>query len=327
MKLLIVLHHRLDLWSAPDWFIERLQRDFPGLTAVQLRTYDHILDEIADADIAMTWSLHGEQVAAAKKLRWIHSPAAAVHLLMSPELLSRDIIVTNGRAVHGPVVAEHAFALVLAMAKLLPLAAQFQQQRHWGQEEISVHRPLPMELRDSTITIVGLGAIGTPLAELAKAAGMRIIAVREHPERGREVADVVYGFDQIDQALPAADVVVLAAPVTPKTERLMDARRLALLKPDAYLVNVGRGVLIDEPALIAALQQRKFAGAALDVTTEEPLPEDSPLWEMDNVFITPHTAGIARKMWERHYEVFCENLRRFLAGQPLLWTVDKQRGY
>ena len=137
----------------------------------------------------------------------------------------------------------------------------------------------------------------------------------------------MYGFDELDRALREADFVVLAAPVTPKTHHLMNAARLALLRPTAYLVNVARGVLIDEAALVAALRANSFAGAALDVTTQEPLPPESPLWTMENVLITPHTASVTERMWQRHYDLYTRNLRRFLAGEPLLWIVDKEKEY
>jgi phosphoglycerate dehydrogenase-like enzyme len=246
---------------------------------------------------------------------------------MTPELRASDIVVTNARDVHGPVVAEHAIALAFALAKRLPHAVKYQQNKHWAQHDLWNEGLRPRELSGATMTIVGLGGIGKPLVKLAKAMDMRVVGVREHPERGSEGADAVFGFGELDQALHEADFVVLAAPVTPKTHNLMNAGRLARLKPDAYLINVGRGVLIDELALVEALHARRFGGAALDVTTEEPLPPESPLWHMENVFITPHIAGLTERMWERHYAHYTENLRRYLAGQPLLWVVDKQRGY
>ena len=327
VKLLIALHHRFQPWIAPQWFSQRLRRDFPQLEVVQLPDYKRFTDEIADADMAIAWSIRGDQLNAAKKLRWIHSTAAAVHALMSPELLASEVIVTNARAVHGPTVAEHAMALVFAMAKRLPKAAKYQAQRHWAQQEICETAPRPRDLRESTLVIVGFGSIGTALAKLARGVGMRVIAVREHPAKGSVHADVTYGFNELNRALAEGDFVVLATPVTPKTRQLMNADRLAHLKSDAYLINVGRGVLIDENALLHALHAREFAGAALDVTSEEPLPSHSPLWTMDNIFITPHTAGYAEKMWERHYVNYTENLRRFLAGESLLWIVDKHAGY
>ena len=327
MKLLIALQHRFELWQVPPWFSERLRRDFPQIEVVHLPNYDHVTEEIADADIAIAWSLRGEQIKAAGRLRWIHSTAAAVHHLMTPELLASDIVVTNARDVHGPVVAEHAIALAFALAKRLPQSVRYQQQKHWAQHDLWDEQPRPRELNGATMTIVGLGAIGAPLAQLAKSLGMRVVGVREHPERGSKVADAVYGFEELDAALSAADFIVLAVPVTPKTRHLMNAERLARLKPDAYLINVGRGVLIEETALLDALRAKSFGGAALDVTTEEPLPPESPLWEMENVLITPHIAGLTEKMWERHYQHYTKNLRRFLEGQPLLWVVDKGKGY
>ena len=327
MKLLIALHHRFHPWIAPPWFSERLRNDFPQVEMVQLPNYDRITEEIVDAELAIAWSLRGDQIAAAKKLRWVHSTAAAVHGLMTVELQASDIIVTNARAVHGPVVAEHAMSLVLALAKRLPEAAKYQSQRHWAQQEICETAPRPRELRDATMVIVGFGSIGTALAKLARAFGMRVVGVREHPEKGSELADAMYGFADLNRALSEGDFVVLATPVTEKTRHLMNALRLEHLQSDAYLINVGRGVLIDEEALQHALRANRFAGAALDVTAEEPLPPGSPLWTMENVFITPHTAGFAEKMWERHYVAYTENLRRYLTGEPLLWTVDKSAGY
>ena len=327
MKLLIVIHHRFDLWQAPPWFAERLRRDFPQLEVIHLHDYHGVNDEIADADIAIAWSLRGEQIKAAKKLKWIHSTATAVHALMTDELRASNIVITNARDVHGPVVAEHAMALVLALAKRLPQAMRAQQQKHWAQQYIWNAAPRPRELKGATITIVGLGGIGRPLAKMASSLGMRVIGVREHPEQGCEGVEKIYGFDHLDEALAQADFVALALPVTPKTHHLMNAARLSHLKSDAYLINVGRGVLIDEAALIDALRRKSFAGAALDVTTEEPLPQDSPLWQMDNVFITPHIASLTEQMWKRHYETFTQNLRRFLNNERLLWIVDKEKAY
>ena len=327
MKLLIAIHHRFGLWQAPDWFAQRLRQDFPQLEVVNLSSYDRVTEEIADADIAIAWSLRGEQILAAKKLKWIHSTVTAVHALMSPELRASNIVVTNARDVHGPVVAEHALALAFALTKRLPQAVRYQQQKHWAQHDLWEARPRPRELNGATMTIVGLGAIGRPLAGLASAVGMRVVGVRVHPKLSCEGVDAIYAFDGLDQALHESDIVVLAVPVTPKTHHLMNAERLGRLRPEAYLINVGRGVLIDEDALVSALQAKSFAGTALDVTSEEPLPPESPLWEMENVLITPHIAGLTELMWERHYGHYSENLRRFLAGEPLLWLVDKEEGY
>jgi phosphoglycerate dehydrogenase-like enzyme len=327
VKLLIALYHRFELWQMPAWFSERLRREFPQLEVVHLPNYERVTEEIVDADIAISWSLRGEQIKAARKLRWIHSTAAAVHQLMTPELRASNIVVTNARDVHGPVVAEHAIALAFALAKRLPQAVKHQQQKHWAQHDLWNAQPRPRELSGATMTIIGMGGIGRPLAKLAQSVGMRVLGVREHPELGTDAADAAHDFEQLGLALCEADFVVLAVPVTPKTHHLMNAQRLAQLKPDAYLINVGRGVLIDEDALVDALSKKRFAGAALDVTMEEPLPPESLLWQMENILITPHIAGFTERMWERHYAHYTENLRRYLTGEPLLWVVNKQRGY
>jgi phosphoglycerate dehydrogenase-like enzyme len=161
----------------------------------------------------------------------------------------------------------------------------------------------------------------------AKALGIRVVAVREHPEKGSEGADAVFGPAQIEEVFRQADYVVLAAPVTDSTKAIGNAERLALMKTDACLINVGRGPLVDEPALVDALREKKIGGAALDVFPEEPLAADSPLWDVPNLLITPHTAALTDKLWERHYSLFSENLRRYLGGRPLLGMVDKHKGY
>jgi len=192
---------------------------------------------------------------------------------MTPELRSSDIVVTNARDVHGPVVAEHAIALAFALAKRLPQAVTYQWQKRWAQHDLWNTEPHPRELNGATMTIVGLGGIGRPLARLAKSLGMRVVGVREHPERGSEVAGTVFGFDKLDQALREGDFVVLAVPVTPKTHLLMNATRLAQLKPDAYLINVGRGVLIDESALIKALGARTSPALRLTSRRKNRIPK------------------------------------------------------
>jgi len=327
MKLLIAVHHFFDQWNAPAWFSERLRADFPQLNIVHLPDYKRLDAEIPDAEILIAWSLRPEQIKAAKKLRWIHSPAAAVHTLIFPELVASDIVITNARDVHGPVVAEHVIALIFALAKKIPGSVELQQKHVWGQQLLWDERPRVREVAGATLGLVGLGSIGRPVVKGAKALGMRVIAVREHPERGTEGADAVFGPAQINEVFRQADYIVLAAPVTNSTKAIANAERFALMKPDACLINVGRGPLVDEAALASALRSKKIGGAALDVFPKEPLAPDSPLWDLRNLLITPHTAALTDKLWERHYALFSENLRRYLAGQPLLVMVDKRKGY
>lgn len=327
MKVVIALSHPFELWNAPPWLAERLRRDFPRAEFHDLGGYEGLDREIADAEVLFGWSLRPQQLLAAPKLRWVHSPAAAVHQLIFPEMVDSSVVLTNAREVHGPVVAEHAIAMVLALAKRLPSAMHSQQRRAWGQQAMWEERPRPREVQDATLGLIGLGSIGREVAKRARALGMRVVAVREHPEKGGEGVDAVHGPADLNRMLAEADYVVIAAPITSATQSLFDSARLAHMKPDAYLINVSRGQLVDEGALAEALRQKKIAGAALDVFSVEPLPPDSPLWGLDNLLITPHTAAVTEKLWERHYQLMRENLRRYLAGEALLGVVDKKKGY
>ncbi len=327
MKLLICVHHPFDQWNAPAWFSERLRSEFRELEIVHLPDNQRIDDEIVDSDVLMAWSIRPEQIAAANKLRWIHSPAAAVNQLMFPEIVDSEIVVTNAREVHGPVVAEHVMALIFALAKKIPQSAILQQKHIWGQQILWDEQPRIREVAGATLGMVGLGSIGRAVVKSAKALGMHVIAVREHPEKGSEGADQVVPPAQIDEVFRQADYIVLAAPVTATTTAIANARRIALMKTTSCLINVGRGPLVDEPALMQALVDKKIGGAALDVFPQEPLPADSPLWSVPNLLLTPHTAALTDKLWERHYKLFSDNLRRYLAGQTLLAVVDKRKGY
>ncbi|HEY7616276.1 MAG TPA: D-2-hydroxyacid dehydrogenase [Terriglobales bacterium] len=328
MNLLIVVHHRLDLWNAPAWLPERLHQQFPQLEITQLNGYDGLEGPLCDAEVLIAFSLRPEQFHVAQKLRWIHSPAAAVHQFMFPELVNSDVLLTNARDVHGPVVAEQVIAMILALAKKLPEAVRFQQKHEWGQDAAWASRPRIREVAGATLGLVGLGSIGRAVASHAAALGMRVIAVRGNPQKEiPEGVQQVFAPGQIDQLLAECDYVVLAAPTTGSTRGLMNAARIAKMKPDACLINVGRGPLVDEAALAHALREHKIGGAALDVFEQEPLPADSPLWDLENLLITPHTAGMTEKLWERHYLLIAENLRRYLSHQPLLAQVDKKKGY
>jgi phosphoglycerate dehydrogenase-like enzyme len=327
MKLLIFVCHPFGLWNAPDWFPERLRRGFPQVDVVHLPGYQQVDAEITEAEIAITWSVRPEQITAAKKLRWIHSPAAAVHQLIFPEIVESDIVLTNAREVHGPVVAEHVIALIFTLAKKIPDAVRLQQKHDWGQQKMWDELPRVREVAGATVGLIGLGSIGRAVARYAKALGMRVVAVREHPEKGSEGADAVFGPAQMDEVFKQSDYVVLAAPVTSHTQALANAERLALMKSDACLINVARGQLVDEIALAIALREKKIGGAALDVFPKEPLAAESPLWAVPGLLITPHTAALTDKLWERHYDLFAENLCRYLRGQELLGVVDKGKGY
>jgi D-2-hydroxyacid dehydrogenase (NADP+) len=324
-KLVILLDDPFEMWHPPEWFVPRLKKEFPQLEVAYHRDRRHDREQLIDADIMIGWSLAPKQLASAKKLRWIYSITAGVEQFIFPELVARDLQITSAGSVHGPVVAEHAIALVLALAKRLPAARDNQQRRKWAMQALWDEFPRPRELRDAVLTVIGLGAIGSEVAALATGLRMHVIGIREHPERGAAGAHEVLGSDAVDSAIARSDFVVLAAPASPHTHKMIDVRRLQLFQRHAYLINVARGSLIDEKALVEALTQGCLAGAALDVFQYEPLPSASPLWKMQQVLITPHTAFLSDKAWERHYTLFSGNLRRYMAGQPVD-AVEVERG-
>jgi phosphoglycerate dehydrogenase-like enzyme len=327
LKLLLVHPHRFPLWNAPTWVGDRLRADFPGVEVVQLLDYDRVTEEIADAEVLVAASLRPEQFQQAEKLRWIHSPSTGVQQFMLPEVIASSVVITNGRTIHGMVVAEHAMALILALAKRLPSALRYQQQRTWGQGAMGEESPMPRELADATLLLLGAGSIGREVIPRAKAFGMKIIVVRENVQKGAEGADEVHSTSELDGLLPQADFVLVTLPTTSSTQAILNRERLSKMKSEAYLVNVSRGALIDEPALLECLQKKQIGGAALDVFSAEPLPAESPFWSLENLLITPHTAALARNLWQRHHALIADNLRRYLAGEPLRNVVDKQKGY
>jgi phosphoglycerate dehydrogenase-like enzyme len=326
-KIAILLHDQFEMWRPPAWFIEKLHADFPETEITYSAQKRDDAEALRGADVLIGWSLSPEQLRAATSLRWIYSITAAVDQFLYPELISSNLAISNAGRVHGPVVAEHAIAMLLALAKRLPSAVRYQDRRKWAMEAIWNESPRPREIRGSALVVIGLGSIGAEVASMAAALKINVIGVREHPERGAAGANEVVGYDALDSAIARADFVVLATPLTPRTRHLIDARRLQHFKPTAFLINVSRGALVDEGALVKALRDRKIAGAALDVFEQEPLSRWSPLWKMPQVLITPHTAFLTENVWQRHYEVFTTNLRRFLVGQPLEGVVDMKRGY
>lgn len=326
-KIAILLHDEFEMWRPPAWFVEKLRAEFPDTEVLYSAQKRDDAQALNGADVLIGWSLSPEQLRAAKSLRWVYSITAAVDQFLYPELISSDIALTNAGSVHGPVVAEHAITMVLALAKRLHTAVRYQDRRKWAMEEIWNEQPRPREVRGATLLVIGLGSIGAEVAQMATALKMHVIGVREHPERGTAGAHEVVGYEALDSALGQADFVALAAPLTPRTRHLIDARRLQLFKPTAFLINVSRGALVEEAALVKALREHKIGGAALDVFEQEPLSRWSPLWKMPQVLITPHTAFLTENVWSRHYEVFAANLKRYLAGQPLEGMVDLKRGY
>jgi len=326
-KLLICVWHPFTLWRAPADLAVHLRRRWPEMNVVHLPTYEHLGEEITDTDIFVGWSLRPEQFRLARRLKWIHSTAAGVRQLMYPELVRSGIAVTNASGVHTVPMAEHILGFLVALARCFPSALRYQLQRQWAQQEIWVQALHPRELSGQVLLLVGLGRIGQELARRIRPLGMRVWAVTRSGKGDQALAERILPASRLGEGLQEADYVVLAAPETPETYHMIGPQQLAAMKPSAFLINVARGSLVDEAALIVALRRRAIAGAALDVAEREPLPPDSPLWTLDNVLITPHISAASESLWERQTELLLENLARWFSGRELLNPVDLGRGY
>ncbi|MBA3451314.1 MAG: D-2-hydroxyacid dehydrogenase [Chloroflexia bacterium] len=298
--------------------------DLPGMQIVQVSTPEELAAEIVDADVLYGFPT-ADLLRHGKALRWIQSPSAGVNYLQDlTELVENDIVLTNTRGAHGPSIGEHTFALLFALTRHIPASVQAQRDHYWARPEL--YRT-SREVRGLTMGVIGFGAIGRAVAQRARGFDMEVIAVDPHPEPGAPFVAETWDMERLSDLLRQSDVVVVAAPLTAESYHLLDAAALARMKSDAYLIVVSRGGIVDEDALVDALQEGRLAGAGIDVTEAEPLSSESRLWDAPNLIITPHTAGDSSEKEQRCIEILRENLMRFSQGETLLNVVDKQRGY
>lgn len=272
------------------------------------------------AEIMVGWRIPQEAIRHAPELKWIHSTAAGVDEVLYPEVLEREIAITSSSGIHPPLI-EHVFAFILAFERRLHVAMRQQLQRRWDRSGA-----VGGEVSGKTLGILGVGTIGREIAAKAQAFDLRVIGTRRTPVPTPGVARVLPP-DGLEEVLRESDIVVVALPLTAETRGLIGARQLRMMKPTALFINIGRGPIVQEAALIRALRERWIGGAALDVFEREPLPADSPLYDLDNVILTPHVSGASPRYMDRAVPLFCENLRRYLRGEHLLNLVDKARGY
>ncbi len=299
-------------------------------------------DVWAGAEVLYTDGLLPEP-AFAPHLRWVHIHTAGVdHVLGHPLFSDENIVFTNTSGIHTTNIAEYVFMMMLAFGHRLPTLFAYQREKRWPDEEHNAAL-LPLELRGSTLGIVGYGSIGREIAHVAQVFGMEVLAVKRdvrQPEASGShyvIAGTgdpegvyfhrLYPPEALISMVRVCDFVVLAVPLTDATRGMVSAEVLAAMKPTAYLVNISRGEVVDEAALVQALQKGQIAGAALDVFATEPLPAESPLWELPNVIISPHIAGNTTNYNEKAAQLFIENLRRYMAEEPLLNQVNRTRGY
>jgi phosphoglycerate dehydrogenase-like enzyme len=326
-KLVICVWHPFTFWRPQPLMAQTIRARWPEMRVVHLPDYDRLSEELPDTDIFIGYSLRAEQLTHAKKLKWIHSTAAGVAQLMYPELRDSGIVVTNPSGVFSPPMAEHTMGLLLALARNFPDSTRHQDRSHWGQQDIWDKPQHLTELSGRVLLIVGFGSIGRELAKRARAFDMRVWGVTRSGRGDSTHAEKIVPASQLEAALPHADYVVIAAPETTETRHLIGAKQIARMKPSARLINIGRGSLLDDAALILALEKGTLAGAALDVTSVEPLPPESPLWKAPNLFITPHTSAVSDRLWHRETALLMDLLERWFDGREMFNQVDFARGY
>jgi phosphoglycerate dehydrogenase-like enzyme len=348
---------RRPIWAMPEWVPERIRDALPaGWELVVMddetdgsgdgaaRVSPRVLSAVRDAEIYLGYGIAAEILEEGRSLAWVHSGAAGVGGSLTPTMLASSVIFTNSAGVHAPPMAETVLAMLLHFGRGLDFASEGQRGRTWDTEPYYVAGSPLSELSASTVGIIGFGGIGREVARRVASLGARVIAHKRRPAQPGEAnlvplagggelgsrIELVSGSSGLDAVYRESDAIVVAAPDTPETRGMIDATALDRMKPGCVLINVARGRLVDEEALVRALRGGRLRGAGLDVFTKEPLPSDSPLWGLPNVVLTPHVSAVTRGFWQRETDLILGNLQRFVRGAPLdEWAnvVDKRAGY
>ena len=324
-----------------DELLDKLRAVSPRLVVKQRRCYnaEEVEQSLEESVEVLYTSYLPADLGRASKLKWVQMHIAGVDNLLDHPIMKSDILLTTASGIHAATIAEYVFASILSFNRWLPRMLYYQSRREWPRGRWKLFaRP---ELRGSTLGIIGYGSIGREVGRIGRCFGMRVVATKRSVSQMRDIGYAAQGTGDregalLDEAFPPerlpemlslCDYMVVAVPLTPETRKLIGEAELRAMKPSAYLVNISRGGTVDEAALIRALQKGWIAGAGLDVFEEEPLPSDSPFYDLENVILSPHVAGFTLRYDERASDLFAENLRRYLAGVPLLNLVDKAKGY
>lgn len=297
--------------SLEEQYLRQLREAFPEAEFVIATEDDEFAAALPEAEVIIGGGpLSEEELGQAKRLRWVQVTSAGVEEWLSTALAKHPLTLTNFSGVAAPNIADHVMAMLYAFARGLPALLARQRRKEWSEDA-----PATFEPAGQTLVILGLGEIGEELAKRASGVGMRVLAMQRHPQEPPKGVDETVKADELPDLLREADHVVLSLPLTKQTEGIVGANELAQLRPSAYIYNIGRGPLIDQKALIVALREGRIAGAGLDVTDPEPLPADSPLWELPNVVITGHNAAATPRLWERGIVLLEDNVGRFLKAR------------
>jgi len=311
----------------PESLVNGLSKRFPNVKFRIVSFHPQQVDHLSEAEILYTYTITPALLGAAPKLKWFHSVVTGPDTYTFPELINRNIIVTSPRGIYAVPIAETALGLMLSLTRKIQDSILLQTKRCWAAIDIYNSFPPAGELYESTIVIFGQGGIGTALAQRCHALGMRVIGVVPTPRLKPDFVDELILPNNLGDVLKIADFVALACPLTGQTKGLIGRRELGLMKKTAYLINIARGELVDETALVKALKSGTIGGAACDVFTTEPLPADHPFYTTPNMIVMPHVSGWSARFWERAVERFATNLELYLNRKPLIGEVDFNRGY
>jgi phosphoglycerate dehydrogenase-like enzyme len=310
--------------------LDRIGEAAPGARIVTVSREGLADDDLSDVEAMLRGPLPAaifdRLLARCPNLRWVHSATAGVERVLTPQAAERGLVITNARGVFSEPIAEYVLMMILAVMRRLPQLLELQRERTWQPLEAA-------EMREVSVGIVGLGSIGREVARLATSFGAKVVATRRDTSGPGGAQDPalpgveILPADRLPDMLAVSDFVVLALPLTPGTEDLFDAAMFARMKPGSWLINVARGRLVDERALLRALRDGPMGGAVLDALRDEPQPAESPLYDVPNLIVTPHTSWSSGRVLDRSIELFCDNLRLFAAGEPLMNIVDAAKGY
>ena len=309
-----------------EGFVGQLQAEFPEVEFLVAMSVEEQLSAAADADVICGWPDSPDVVEAASRLRWIHCPGTGIDKIMAelPSLADSDVVLTNARGPHANPMADHVLWMMLSLSHKGRQMAEDQRLGNWDAGKYS---HAFVELSGSTMGILALGDIGKAVARRAYGFDIDVYAVDINPVAPPPQVKEVWGIERLDELMRMCDWFVVTAPLTADSRGLIDARRMALLKPSSYLIVISRGGIVDEDALADVLRNGRLAGAGIDATEIEPLPQESPLWGLDNVVLSPHASALTPQMYEGRRQIFRENMRRFLNNEPFLYVCDKRAGF
>ncbi len=318
MNIVISTSH---IFRAGKEYVDSIRDIAPEAQVEMIEQKDVSMDLLAKAEIFFGWP-DVKKLKETRSLRWLHLPSVGADRFAKRDLFYHsDCQLTCSRGVFGIPISEHVLCLLLSFSRAMPSYVEQRKKKVW--QRLFRER----DFFSSTVGIIGMGNIGTEVAKRVRALGAKVLGVKRHPESKPEFVDTIYGEDDIDYVLGQSDYVVIALPYTARTKGIISRERIGKMKPGASLINIARGGLVDQEALIEALKNGKLAGAGLDATDPEPLPEDNPIWQMPNVILTPHTSGSSQTNDARRFEIFCSNFKLYLDGKPLKNQVDFDEGY